>query len=117
MLQYAPALKHFAGHLPLISPGYAASECGVIGLNINLMCAPEDVTYMLLPEKAYYEFIPVEHHNDEEVLEACDLEVGKEYEILITNIAGNLASFALLTISDNFISPGYLMYVYFGSVA
>ncbi|KAG0603026.1 hypothetical protein M758_10G060100 [Ceratodon purpureus] len=96
MLQYAPALKHFSGHLSMISPVYAACECAFIGLNPNMKCAPEDITYMLWPETAYYEFIPldddgVEQFDDGEnlkLLEACDLEVGKQYELVITNVIG-----------------------------
>lgn len=90
MAQYAPAVKFFAGHLATISPAYVASECGVIGLNPVMNCGPEDITYMLWPEKAYYEFIPVDDDNveSEEILEACDLQVGREYEIVVTNIIG-----------------------------
>ena len=103
MLQYAPALKHFAGHLPIMSPVYAACECAFIGLNLNLTCEPEDITYMLWPDSAYYEFIALEDPNDEKqneeiavtnsessltVLEACDLEVGKYYELVVTNVIG-----------------------------
>jgi auxin responsive GH3 family protein len=54
MLQYAPALQHFAGHLPILSPAYGASECGLIGINPNMKCATEDITYLMWPEKAYY---------------------------------------------------------------
>ncbi|KAG0589054.1 hypothetical protein KC19_2G288100 [Ceratodon purpureus] len=90
MLQYAPTLQHFAGHLPLVSAAYVASEAGLIGLNPNMKCAPQDITYMLWPENAYYEFIPIDDNSGEgmQVLEACDLEVGKEYEILVTNYSG-----------------------------
>jgi hypothetical protein len=96
MLQYAPALKHFSGHLSMISPVYAACECSFIGLNPNMTCAPEDIAYMLWPETAYYEFIPqdddgVEQFDDGgrlKALEACDLEVGKAYELVVTNVIG-----------------------------
>jgi len=91
MAQYAPVLKFFAGKLPMISVAYVASECGVIGLNPDMKCEPEDITYMLWPEKAYYEFIPVGDNcvERETTVEACDLEVGKEYEIVVTNATGN----------------------------
>lgn len=93
MLQYAPALKHFSGHLETISPVHAAAECSFIGLNPHMKCAPEDITYMLWPETSYYEFIPmhgdgVEQSGDVKILEACDLEVGKEYELVVTNVIG-----------------------------
>lgn len=95
MLQYAPSLQHFSGHLSIISPVHAAAECSVIGLNPNMKCAPEDITYTLWPETAYYEFIPLnedglEIHDGEsmKVLEACELEIGKDYELVVTNVIG-----------------------------
>jgi auxin responsive GH3 family protein len=89
MSQYAPALKHFAGHLPNVSTCYASSECNLFGINPNPCCLPEDVTYMLWPESAYFEFIPVdESDHSVQVLEACDLQVGKEYELLVTTPSG-----------------------------
>lgn len=90
MAQYAPAVTFFAGHLATISPAYVASENGVIGLNPDMNCAPENITYMLWPEKAYYEFLPVDDHECDkvQVLEACDLQVGKQYEIVVTNATG-----------------------------
>lgn len=97
MYQYAPALEHFVGHLPILSTFYAASECSFMGLNPNPNCAPKDVTYMLWPEAAYFEFIPVEPDGQQssesetrKVLEACELEVGKEYELLLTTVSGTL---------------------------
>ena len=92
MSQYGPALKHFAGHLPNVSTSYGSSECNIFGFNPNPCCLPKDVTYMLWPESAYYEFIPLENPNERsdsvQVLEACDLEVGKEYELLVTTPSG-----------------------------
>uniref|UniRef100_A0A7I4CJG6 Uncharacterized protein n=1 Tax=Physcomitrium patens TaxID=3218 RepID=A0A7I4CJG6_PHYPA len=95
MLQYAPALKHFSGHLPTISLAYAACECSFIGFNPSMKCAPEDITYMLWPETAYYEFIPLDEDSNPEqdgdvvrTVEACDLEVGRQYELVVTNVIG-----------------------------
>lgn len=104
MLQYVPALKHFSGNLPMISPAYAASECAFIGLNINLKCEPKDITYMLWPETAYYEFIPLDEDSNPEqdgdvvrTVEVSDLEVGRDYELVVTNVIGKspLLSFLL----------------------
>jgi len=104
MLQYAPALQHFSGHLSIISPVHAACECSVIGLNPNMKCAPEDITYTLWPETAYYEFIPLnddglEEHDAEQsmkVLEACELEIGKDYELVVTNVIGEQSLLTIL---------------------
>ena len=58
---------------------------------------------MLWPETAYYEFIPLEDPDEQKqngklsvtdselnlkVLEVCDLEVGKRYELVVTNVIG-----------------------------
>ena len=92
MYQYVPALKHFAGHLPNFSSFYGASECNILRLNPISCCSPKDVTYMLWPESAYYEFIPLKDQNGQsenlKVLEACDLEVGQDYETLLTTPSG-----------------------------
>jgi len=95
MLQYAPALKHFAGHLPVVSAGYASSECGHTGLNPRMKCDPEEITYLPWVERIYFEFIPVTdgggldgHGGALKVLEACELDVGREYELVVTNNTG-----------------------------
>ncbi|CAM6025539.1 unnamed protein product, partial [Sphagnum balticum] len=100
MQQYVPALKHFAGHIPLISPLYAASECPVIGLNVQFNHPPDAIGYMIWPESAYFEFIPIsgtpEAHDlsnsteDQplQLVDAADVELGKEYEIVVTNVSG-----------------------------
>lgn len=98
MYQYAPALKKFAGHVPIASLLYGSSEGNYMGISPNGNCAIEDVSYMLWPEAAYFEFIPLENGEDMDqddaqgdqlkVLEACDLEVGKDYELLLTTVTG-----------------------------
>ena len=98
MYQYAPALTKFAGRVPIASLAYGSSEANHMGLNPNGNCAPEDVSYMLWPEAAYFEFLPLENgegmdqddvQGDQlKVLEACDLELGKDYELLVTTVTG-----------------------------
>lgn len=100
MQQYVPALRHFAGDIPCISPSYVASECNFIGLNINPKCAPEDIGYMIWPETSFYEFLPLDNGTKKNALanaaeretvhlvEAANVELGKEYEIVVTNDAG-----------------------------
>ncbi|CAK9862846.1 unnamed protein product [Sphagnum jensenii] len=100
MKQYVPILKYFAGDVPLISFGYSASECSIVGLNVQLDCAPEMVVYMIWPETAYYEFIPVAdalHDADLtnnktgdilQLVDLADLELEKKYEIVVTNVSG-----------------------------
>ena len=63
--------------------GYVCSEATV--------AAPlreEDPVYMLLPFGGFYEFIPVEDGTEAAPLLLDQLEAGKEYELVVTNLSG-----------------------------
>ena len=63
--------------------GYVCSEA--------VIAAPlreEDPAYMLLPFGGFYEFIPAEEGADKTPLLPDQLEVGKEYELVVTNLSG-----------------------------
>ena len=63
--------------------GYVCSEATV--------AAPlreEDPAYMLLPFGGFYEFIPVEDGTEAAPLLLDQLEAGKEYELVVTNLSG-----------------------------
>lgn len=96
MSQYIPMLDHYSGGLPLVCTMYASSEC-YFGLNLEPLRKPSEVSYCLLPNMAYFEFIPVERWNVNhtvvvkghgELLDLTDLEVGKYYELVVTTYAG-----------------------------
>ncbi|XP_006654849.1 jasmonoyl--L-amino acid synthetase GH3.5 [Oryza brachyantha] len=100
MEPYLKKLRHYAGHLPLISADYGASE-GWVGSNINPTVPPEQVTYAVLPQTGYFEFIPLEkpkgeetensasiHYIESDPVGLTEVEVGKIYEVVITNFAG-----------------------------
>ena len=65
MEPYLKKLRHYAGHLPLISGDYGASE-GWVGCNIDPTVPPEQVTYTVLPNTGYFDFIPLEKATGEE---------------------------------------------------
>lgn len=44
--------------------------------------------YVMLPQNGFYEFRPVDSDNYDRLLTIGELEVGKEYEIILTNTAG-----------------------------
>ncbi|KAK3602319.1 hypothetical protein CHS0354_007110 [Potamilus streckersoni] len=73
--------------VPLYSPLYAASE-GLLGVNIW----PEDrpSRYLLAPQSMVFEFIPIEHCEEEHPKTTFleDVEVGRVYELVITNASG-----------------------------
>ncbi|KAJ7567760.1 hypothetical protein O6H91_01G005900 [Diphasiastrum complanatum] len=111
MAQYIPTLDFYSGGLPLVCTMYASSEC-YFGLNLKPLSPPSEVSYTLLPNMAYFEFLPVHDRHDSSDhnsnLKACDnqsqgcaalakqkmlvdlvdVEVGKEYELVITTYAG-----------------------------
>nr|ADK27716.1 GH3 [Dimocarpus longan] len=92
MAQYIPTLDHYSGGLPLACTMYASSEC-YFGLNLNPMCKPSEVSYTIMPNMAYFEFLPHEPGSTAtgsapRLVDLVDVEVGKEYELVITTYAG-----------------------------
>ncbi|XP_074284792.1 putative indole-3-acetic acid-amido synthetase GH3.1 [Silene latifolia] len=94
MAQYIPMLNYYSGGLPLVCVKYSASECD-LGFNLNPMCDPYNVSYTIMPNMAYYEFIPLELLSDygsselpPRTVDMANVEVGKEYELVVTNYCG-----------------------------
>ncbi|CAL9238241.1 unnamed protein product [Arabidopsis halleri] len=92
MAQYIPMLEYYSGGLPIASTIYASSE-SYFGINLNPMCKPSEVSYTIMPNMAYFEFLPHNHDGDgaldeTSLVELADVEVGKEYELVITTYAG-----------------------------
>ncbi|KAG4118995.1 hypothetical protein ERO13_D11G051500v2 [Gossypium hirsutum] len=86
MAPYIPTLEYYSGGLPMACTMYASSEC-YFGLNLNPMCKPSEVTYTIMPNMAYFEFLP--HGSSTSCLvDLADVEVGKEYELILTTYAG-----------------------------
>ncbi|KAK2376019.1 hypothetical protein P8452_48146 [Trifolium repens] len=86
MAQYIPTLNYYSGGLPLACTMYASSEC-YFGLNLNPMCKPSEVSYTIMPNMAYFEFLP-HGSGSTRIVDLADVEVGKEYELVITTYAG-----------------------------
>lgn len=94
MAQYIPTLDYYSGGLPLACTMYASSEC-YFGLNLNPMSKPSEVSYTIMPNMAYFEFLPHEHSSiplsrdsPPRLVDLAHVEVGKEYELVITTYAG-----------------------------
>ncbi len=80
---YAEKLKKYCGDLPFNNTGYAASE--------SLMAMPLEMSALdavLLPKSCLFEFLPVDAPAGTRPLLMDQLEVGKDYEVIITNLAG-----------------------------
>ncbi|KAL3378358.1 hypothetical protein AABB24_004331 [Solanum stoloniferum] len=95
MAQYIPTLDYYSGGLPKVCTMYASSEC-YFGLNLNPMCKPSEVCYTIMPNMGYFEFIPhdpvnpvqISHDSPPHLVDLADVEIGKEYELVITTYAG-----------------------------
>lgn len=80
--------RHIGPDVPLHNMGYAAAE-GFFAMPTEL-----DVhDYVLLPHCIFFEFIPVgddeeETPETEETVLLSELEVGKKYEVVVTNFSG-----------------------------
>ncbi|KAF3794281.1 putative indole-3-acetic acid-amido synthetase GH3-10 [Nymphaea thermarum] len=92
MAQYIPTLNYYGGGLPLVCTMYASSEC-YFGLNLNPLSHPSEVSYTIMPNMGYFEFLP--HDPDQahepshtDLLDLADLQLGKEYELVVTTYAG-----------------------------
>ncbi len=81
---YQKKLQRYMGtDIPIHYIGYVASEA--------MMAVPIELNsyeYVMLPQNGFYEFRPVESDSYENLLTIKDLEIGKEYEIIVTNMSG-----------------------------
>ncbi|MED6200982.1 hypothetical protein PIB30_090533 [Stylosanthes scabra] len=95
MAQYIPTLDYYSGGLPLACTMYASSEC-YFGLNLKPICNPLEVSYTIMPNMGYFEFLP---HNDStsargsqspqpRPVDLAQVEYGKLYELVITTYSG-----------------------------
>ena len=86
---YTKMLRRYTGDVPMTFCNYAASEA-----MMAVVTQVESMEYTLIPEGGFYEFIPVdmedcdEDYLREHTLLLNELEVGKDYEIVITNLSG-----------------------------
>ncbi|KAJ3670216.1 hypothetical protein LUZ60_010540 [Juncus effusus] len=92
MAQYIPTLEYYSGGLPMVCKAYGSSEC-FFGLNLKPMCKPDEVSYTIMPNMCYYEFIPLETSfgdeiNNNSLVDLVNVEVGKEYEVVVTTYSG-----------------------------
>lgn len=81
---YLKKLNDYVGdNIPLYNNSYAASEA--------LMAVAYEFdkeAYALIPENGFFEFIPIDSVDETKTLNMHELEEGKEYEIIITNLSG-----------------------------
>ncbi len=76
------ALKMYTEGIGIYYNGYCSSEC-LIGTPIGV----DSCRYALLPDNAFYEFLP-EGDSGRETVMPCDVVVGGVYELVVTNFSG-----------------------------
>ncbi len=81
---YAKKLRRYIGEdIAIHYLGYAATEA--------MMAVPLELNsfeYVILPQNAFFEFLPVDSPEGTRPLTIGELEVGKEYEVILTNTSG-----------------------------
>ncbi|KAK8559629.1 hypothetical protein V6N13_016370 [Hibiscus sabdariffa] len=105
MIQYTEELEFYCGGIPLVSGFYACSE-GAVGVNLEPLSKPSDVSYTFLPNSVYYEFVPVKEEcvtnsqnlvesvetkssdGDTEPVDLVNVKPGQCYELLVTSSTG-----------------------------
>ncbi|RZC94023.1 hypothetical protein C5167_016715 [Papaver somniferum] len=90
MSHFIPTIDSYSNGLPIVSIRYTSSEC-YLGLNLNPLCKPNEVSYTLIPTMGYFEFIPVDDHEKQqhpELVDLANVKLGQEYEIVVTTYAG-----------------------------
>lgn len=128
MEPYLKKLRHYAGeNLPLVSADYGSTESW-IGVNIDPKSPPEKVTFAVIPNFSYFEFIPLHRQkkkknknfqeqeeeedansnsNSDDFIEddpvpLSQVKIGQEYEIVLTTFTGKYNIFLriFLLVSD-----------------
>ncbi|CAI9781111.1 unnamed protein product [Fraxinus pennsylvanica] len=101
MSQYIPSLKYYSDEkLPLVCTMYASSEC-YFGVNLKPLCDPSEVSFTMLPNMGFFEFIPLgdsrtflmDLDEDEDVpqsqlVDLVHVVVGCYYELVVTTFSG-----------------------------
>lgn len=97
--QYVPMLEFYSGGLPIVSPAYVSSEA-CFGINLKPLCSPCHVSYTFIPNMAYYEFVPIDNHQDpnctnrkddhlkDHIVDLANVKIGQHYELLVTTFTG-----------------------------
>ncbi len=81
---YAKKLRRYIGEeMPIHYLGYTATEA-FMAVPVEL----DSFEYVMLPQNGFYEFRPVDSPDYDNLLTIKDLEPGKEYELILTNMSG-----------------------------
>ena len=81
---YVRKMRRYSGKtIPFNNLCYAASESFMaVARHMS------DTSFVLIPDGGFYEFIPVHGKNQNKTLTIEELEIGADYEIVVTNLSG-----------------------------
>ena len=82
---YMDRLRYYIDDLPIFSGMYGATEA-LIGMATNV----NDVSYVVTPRSAYFEFIPLNKSDNPSptTFDLDELKMGEMYEVVVTNYSG-----------------------------
>ena len=84
---FAPYIEKLRQHL---GPDIAVDHLGYVSSEATVAAELQEneSAYMLLPFSGFYEFLPADGEATDEPLLMDQLEIGKEYELILTNLSG-----------------------------
>ena len=112
MEHYVKKLRHYTGGLPLVGLDYGATE-GMIGANVEPREPPESTTFAVLPNNAYFEFIPLKscdagdgvvdadtcyNYTEAHPVGLTDVAAGEHYEVVMTTFTGMHGTSSMLAL-------------------
>ena len=80
---YTEKMRKYSGDIPIHFSVYGASEA-LMAVARNV----EEGEFVLIPDSGFYEFVPMDSDDENVTCTMDQLEVGKDYEIIVTNLSG-----------------------------
>lgn len=80
---YTEKMRKYSGDIPIDFSVYGASEA-LMAVARNV----EEGEFVLIPDSGFYEFVPMDSDDEDVTYTIDELEVGKDYEIIVTNLSG-----------------------------
>lgn len=80
---YTEKMRKYSGNIPIDFSVYGASEA-LMAVAQNV----EEGEFVLIPSSGFYEFVPMDSENENVTYTIDQLEIGKDYEIIVTNLSG-----------------------------
>ena len=80
---YTEKMRKYSGDIPIYFSVYGASEA-LMAVARNV----EEGEFVLIPDSGFYEFVPMDCDDENTTYTLDELQVGKDYEIIITNLSG-----------------------------